>query len=333
MASFTQPRTYMLGGTVVDPDALACYLHDTGNQDFLESVRAARAQGLSDAEILSSFYAKLCYASLTLGKNANVTRIRDIPSNLVACFDAGHGSVFGHCMLNFVTTDCSRVLTHELVRNHIGTEFSQTSGRYVRGDTIKLIFDKILKPVDAHIMAFLNVTEDVYRTLCDRMGLNGREGIRRGLVQEIVVKDHVEKVPPTEEQVEEYIKLVLGGRDVDNLDFNHKKKVTSALRRILPNGQSNEIGWSINLRALRHVIQMRTGRHAEWEIRLVFNQVYNLVKAKYPMIFYGATETEVDGLLEISDLKTQPYQKTREELLKELSIEQLQAELERRKLS
>ena len=124
--------------------------------------------------------------------------------------------------------------------------------------------------------------------------------------------------------------MFLGGRDVDNLDFTHKKKVTSALRRILPNGQSNEIGWSINLRALRHVIQMRTGRHAEWEIRLVFNQVYHLVKAKYPMIFHGATETKVEGLLEISNLKTQPYQQTEEELLKKLSIEQLQAELTRR---
>ena len=37
------------------------------------------------------------------------------------------------------------------------------------------------------------------------------------------------------------------------MDFARKKKLTSYLRRLLPNGQANEIFFSVNLRALRHL--------------------------------------------------------------------------------
>lgn len=83
-------------------------------------------------------------------------------------------------------------------------------------------------------------------------------------------------------------------------DFGTKKKITSAMRRILPNGQSNEIGFSLNLRSLRHLIQLRTSRHAEWEIRLIFNQVYELVKLKYPAILADAKLEFVDNANEIT---------------------------------
>ena len=83
-------------------------------------------------------------------------------------------------------------------------------------------------------------------------------------------------------------------------DFNLKKKLTSALRRILPNGQANEIGFTLNLRSLRHTITMRTNRHAEWEIRCIFNQIYDLVREKYPAIFSDAKTEEIDNLKEVT---------------------------------
>lgn len=262
-----RPRVYFIGCTTLDGCELGRYLADSGNEDFAASIAAARAAGLSDGEILTSFYAKLCYASLTLGHNANITRVRDIPDNLRACFDQGHGSVFEHCQLNFVVRDCSRVFTHELVRHRVGTAFSQTSGRYVRGDSVDIVFDPILEPVRhraERIQAFL---EAEYAAMVREMGLDEMK------------------------------------------DFSRKKKVTSALRRFLPNGQSNEIGFSVNLRSLRHTVQVRTSRHAEWEIREVFGQVYQLVKEKFPLVFYGAEANLVDGLLEVTGMKMQPYDK------------------------
>lgn len=265
MGKLVSPDVYYIGATTIDMDGLASYLRASGNDDFYKSMVAAREEGLSDGEILVSFYAKLCYASLTLGKNANITRVRDIPDNLRACWDQGHGSVWEHCQLNFVVRNCSRVLTHELVRHRAGTAFSQTSGRYVRGDSIDIVFDPILEPVRSEVETLQHIIEERYKIMVDKMGLNTMT------------------------------------------DFALKKQITSALRRLLPNGQSNEIGFSCNLRSLRHIIQLRTSRHAEWEIRLVFSQVYNLVKDRYPLLFHGAKEEIVKGIVEVSGMKMQPY--------------------------
>lgn len=266
MGKLVTPTVYHIGYTVLNTDGMRQYLKDSGNEDFMSSIDAALAEGLSEGEVLTSFYAKLCYASLTLGHNANIKRVRDIPDNLRACWEQGHGSVFEHCQLNFVVRDCSRVFTHELVRHRVGTAFSQTSGRYVRGDSVDIVFDPILEPVKHLVQAVQEIVEQRYRQMVVTMGLD------------------------------------------QMTDFARKKKITSALRRLLPNGQSNEIGFSVNLRALRHTIQLRTSRHAEWEIREVFGQVYRLVKDKCPMVFHGAVEQEIDGLLEVSGMKMQPYE-------------------------
>jgi thymidylate synthase (FAD) len=68
-------------------------------------------------------------------------------------------------------------------------------------------------------------------------------------------------------------------------DFNTKKKVTSAIRRMLPNGQGNHIIFTANHRALRHIIAMRTSEHAEEEIQVVFIEILKLLKERYPNIY------------------------------------------------
>jgi len=275
----------LIGFTEVDEAGLKAYLDHTDQLDFLESYNEAREGGLSPAECLISFYAKLCYKSLTLGKNDNVTRIREIQANIENCFATGHGSVFEHVWFNFVTTNCSRVMTHELVRHRIGVAYSQTSGRYCRLDKLDFVSDPLLKPVEKTLREMITDFEVAYLELCEEVGLNE-----------------------------------------PGLDFGKKKKLTSALRRMAPNGQANEIGWSCNVRALRHLLMMRTSRHAEREIRRVFNQVYELIKDRYPMLVADAVEEEIDGLLEIRGMKMQQY----DVRIADVSEEVLIAELERR---
>ena len=255
MGQLVQPKTYWIGCTGILEAGFEEYLRDSGNEEFLET---RRESGLSDGEVLTSFYAKLCYKSLTVGQNANVSKIRNIKDNLIGVVNSGHGSVFEHVVLNFVVRNCSRVFTHELVRHRVGTAFSQTSGRYVRGDSIDIVFDPILEPVREYVEELQAQIEESYNEMVEVMELDTMS------------------------------------------DFDEKKKITSALRRLLPNGQSNEIGFSVNLRALRHTIQMRTSRHAEWEIRLVFGQIYDLVREKYPLLFHGMSAEIVRGLIEVT---------------------------------
>jgi len=314
---FVTPKTYFFGYPELNESEVRRYLADTQNEDFLKSMTAAREAGLSSAEILCSIFAKLCYKALTLGQNANVTRTRDIADNLANCFDTGHGSIFEHVMFNFVVSDCSRVFTHELVRHRVGVAFSQTSGRYCRLDHIPIIWDPILDPVKDMWDHHLQKTEDlVYLTEC-ALGLRvpTQEQEERAYAPDYWVNCRAHAAPGCEDDS----KWVPN----DKMPFAQKKKLTSAIRRIAPNGQANEIAVSLNLRALRHTILMRTNRVAEWEIRLVFNQIYQMLKPHYPTIFHGAKETMVEGLLEISGMKCQPYEKAADMVLDEMSDDEL----------
>ena len=57
------------------------------------------------------------------------------------------------------------------------------------------------------------------------------------------------------------------------------------MRRIAPIGLATNIGWSCNIRTLRHVIEMRTAPWSEEEIRLVFAKVADIAINRWPNLF------------------------------------------------
>jgi thymidylate synthase (FAD) len=69
------------------------------------------------------------------------------------------------------------------------------------------------------------------------------------------------------------------------MPFEQKKRVTSALRRILPDGIATNVIWTANHRTLRWVIEMRTDPSAEVEIRKVFGQVAEICMRDYPILY------------------------------------------------
>ena len=84
--------------------------------------------------------------------------------------------------------------------------------------------------------------------------------------------------------------------DWDSLPMDAKKRLTSALRRILPDGIATNLIWSANHRTLRWVIEMRTDPSAEVEIRMVFNQIAEICIRDYPYLYSDFVTTELpDG--------------------------------------
>jgi thymidylate synthase (FAD) len=82
----------------------------------------------------------------------------------------------------------------------------------------------------------------------------------------------------------------------DSMPFDQKKRVTSALRRILPDGMATNLIWTANHRTLRWVIEMRTDPSAEVEIRTVFGKVAEICIRDYPLLYADFTETKLpDG--------------------------------------
>jgi thymidylate synthase ThyX len=275
MGKLLKPQVYLIGYTGINMDGLEQYLTDTGNEEFLDDMKTADAAGLSEAEQIVSFYAKLCYLSLTIGKNDNISKTRSILNNLIGCHESAHGSVYRHAHLNFVIHNGSRVLECEMLRHTAGvkhndadeSDYSIQSGRYTRMSHIDFVFDPILEPVKDEITRLLAITESFYDTMIKKLNLN------------------------------------------EITDMHQKKMITSALRRIMPEGKAKEIGFTVNLQSIRHTVQLRTSRQAEWEIREIFGQVYQLTKEKFPLLFYGAKEEIINNQLEVSGMKMQPYEK------------------------
>ncbi len=97
--------------------------------------------------------------------------------------------------------------------------------------------------------------------------------------------DKKAKVKTIVESIEENYKDLEREFDWDAMNFDVKKRVTSALRRIAPDGMATSIIWTANHRTIRHVISMRTAESAEVEIRYVFDKVARVMKEKFPLIY------------------------------------------------
>jgi len=87
--------------------------------------------------------------------------------------------------------------------------------------------------------------------------------------------------------------------------MNEKKELTSAFRRLAPEGLATSTFWSGNIRTIRHLIEMRTDPPAEEEIRLVFGTAAAIVKERFPNFF---DDYEVEMVNDLPHYKT-PHRK------------------------
>lgn len=92
-----------------------------------------------------------------------------------------------------------------------------------------------------------------------------------------------------------YLELA-NGIPWDRMSMDAKKRMTSALRRILPDGLATNVIWSANHRTLRWVIEMRTDPSAEVEIRMLFDQIARICQRQWPNLYQDFQRTELpDG--------------------------------------
>jgi thymidylate synthase (FAD) len=230
--------------------------------DWLNSLGGQAVMGHidgTDVEVLTELAGRRCYKSFDVGLNPNITRIRkDSEQYHANILESRHGSVLEHATCSWAFEGVSRVFTHELVRNRIGNAFSQESLRYVR------LSDGIEFWVPPEIAANQEACELFERAVAEM------EGWQRELARIFSIDDMK--------------------------DFAAKKKLTSAFRRIAPDGLATGIVFSTNMRSLRWIIEQRTSRHAEYEIRVVFNRVARIATQYWPMIFQDFSEVDTgDG--------------------------------------
>jgi hypothetical protein len=135
--------------------------------------------------------------------------------------------------------------THEVVRHRAGTAMSQESLRFVRLTEIGMWLPPEIRENPEALAIF----------------------------EEAVVKS---------EEAQMRLAEVL---EIEGRPFHEKKVLTSAMRRVAPDGVATTIIWSANARTLRWVIEARTEPGAEVEIRMVFGKVADIMTREAPHLF------------------------------------------------
>jgi len=254
MRLIEKPRVTLIARPQLDAPGIHSYLERVGGLEWYNRVfvREARAKGedlsVDPAAALVEFCGRLCYRSWDAGLNPNVTKVReDSAAYLRNILGSGHGSVMEHAQFSFIFEDVSRVFTHEQVRHRAGVALSQESMRYVRLDNIPFWFPEWCR--------------------------DDEEFMRRSL-------DLLEQMEDHQRWMAEHF-----GLDDEGTDFTEKKAKTSFMRRFAPIGVGTGIVVSANIRAIRHMIEMRNSEHAEEEIQLLYREVAALMIEECPMLF------------------------------------------------
>lgn len=253
-----RPEVFLVSKPTLDWDEIRRYLTKVGDRTDTEATRwADRTQKakIPDGEALVEFGGRLCYRSWVPGANKNVTRIReDTKEYLGNILSSGHGSVLEHANYSFIFDDVSRVFTHELVRHRAGVAVSQESMRFVRLTDIPFWFPEWAR-------------DDI-------------ELMNRSVLLLQAMEDH--QIWMTEHF----------GLEDDGVPFSEKKHKTSFMRRFAPDGVATGMLCTINIRAIRHIVYMRTALGAEEEIRLVMDDVARLALWSTPNLMQDYSPNE-----------------------------------------
>ncbi len=221
---------------------------------------------LPDSSQLCKTAGQLCYASFGPRRTTN--------ENAAAYFErltsAGHGSVLEHANFSFLLYGISRSVTHELVRHRAGVGISQISQRYVSGSVLRFV-ERPEYQDDPELHAFFEERADraaaEYEAMADRLLERQKSGAAL-------------------------------------LDAEHKtdarKKVQQTARSVLPNETEAPMVFTGNVRALRHIIEMRADGHAESEIRNLAARLFLCLATADPILF-GDYELQSlpDGTFEV----------------------------------
>ena len=192
-----------------------------------------------------------CYASF----GPRRTRNENAAAYIERLTSAGHGSVLEHASFSFLLYGISRSVTHELVRHRAGAGFSQISQRYVSGAVLRFV---------------------------ERPEYQGDEELHR-LFEERADRAAAEYG----EMADRLLGRQEGGDGMLSADHktDARKKVQQTARSLLPNETEAPMVFSGNVRALRHIIEMRADAHAESEIRALALRLFLCLRTADPILF------------------------------------------------
>ena len=206
---------------------------------------------LPDSSQLCKTAGQTCYMSFGPRRTKN----ENAAAYIERLTSAGHGSVLEHASFSFLLYGISRSVTHELVRHRAGVGFSQISQRYVSGAVLRFVERPEYQE-----------DEELHRLFEERAN---RAASEYGEMADLLLDRQG------------------GGNSMLSADYktDARKKVQQTARSLLPNETEAPMVFTGNVRALRHIVEMRADAHAESEIRNVALRLFLCVVTADPILF------------------------------------------------
>jgi thymidylate synthase (FAD) len=246
----TAPGVVLLARPQTRLEGLAGFLEgfDAASRfpDYLEDPTV-----LPDGAQLCKVAGQTCYMSFGPRRTPNAQALRYF-ENLKS---SRHGSVLEHACYSFLLYGISRSLTHELIRHRAGFSYSQTSQRFVNGRTLRFVERPEYQQDERLHTLFL-------------------QRIERAAAEYEELSDYLlERQQAGDPLLEAEARTDL------------RKKVQQCSRSLLPNETEAPLVVTANVRAWRHVIEERTDRHAEIEIRALLVRIFLCLRLADPVLF------------------------------------------------
>ena len=227
---------------------------------------------LPDSSQLCKTAGQACYMSFGPRRTTN----ENAAAYIERLTSAGHGSVLEHASFSFLLYGVSRSVTHELVRHRAGVGVSQTSQRYVSGAVLRFVERPEYRDDEELHMLF-------------------EERVDRAAAE-------------YEEMAQRLLERQEGGSAMLSADYktDARKKLQQTARSLLPNETEAPMVFTGNVRALRHIVEMRADAHAESEIRNLAVRLFLCLVTADPILF---GDYEIGELLDGTFTVTTEYRK------------------------
>lgn len=213
-------------------------------------------------------------------------------------------SVLEHASYTFAIENVSRVFTGEMNRHRAGVAVSEGSMRYIRYTDMPCWLPFSIRPADWWLDSYIDMETEAILADIDRrvtelascnktFSTNVRFPIPRTVdAREIErerkrqrSRDIFAKSYAADEKTYQEMETIWADELAPESGFHDKKQITSMMRRTIPMGIATGGVWTLNIRALRHVLALRASEAAEEEICHVFTRIGKRIVEEEPRLF------------------------------------------------
>ena len=218
-----------------------------GVGDFLEHMEAPEWESTSniDAEVLTEIAGKICYKSFNTKTNPNLTRVRNNNQEYIK----------------------------SLLESNHGSVFEHATVTFALLNVSRVLTHELVRHRAG--TAFSQESGRYCRIENLSMYKPKTNDLILGKLYECA-----DSVDEAYKKLYKYINPIISRSDIKT-----KKILTSILRRLSPEGSLTNIIVTANHRAWRHICKLRTSGGAEEEIKIVFKDIFNKLRVRYPNIY------------------------------------------------